>query len=408
MKKRKVVKICLAMSVFASITIFSGKIMMKPNNNIKNNNEIAIIDPNSPELKAATDAAFKEQLGENYKEIVVKNVQSSKVASQLIEKYQIQKTGEIKYPSDFGGMYINDNQELVIQIVKNSKSRSSIKATVANISNDVVYEYVEHSNEELENINNQIIEYFTNAKSIYEGFKANYVDVVNNIVVVELKNNTVEEQNWFKENVIDSDLIKFIKNETTTIETTAYNAGGGQEDYCSIGYRAKRNGIEGFVSAAHCITSTTNFLAPYGSAIETAYYPSEGIDGVFMSLYSGNSVSNNIQWPSSNTTSITTVTSDFPIFGTLIAKSGVKTHATSGQITNVNYSQSESGVYWSKLVLTSADAWKGDSGGIVYYPNGTVAGIVHGVQTKNGVKVDNTMSYSRANFINSKLNLTRY
>lgn len=67
---------------------------------------------------------------------------------------------------------------------------------------------------DLNDINNQIIEYFqTNGIVSYDNYSFNYVDEVENVVVVGLINNSPEAQTWFKKNVVDSKLIKFVKGK---------------------------------------------------------------------------------------------------------------------------------------------------------------------------------------------------
>lgn len=68
--------------------------------------------------------------------------------------------------------------------------------------------------EDLESVNNQIIEYFqTNGVENYKNFAFNYVDEENKAVIVGLINNSEEEQEIFRKNIVDSKLIKFIKGE---------------------------------------------------------------------------------------------------------------------------------------------------------------------------------------------------
>lgn len=68
--------------------------------------------------------------------------------------------------------------------------------------------------EDLESVNNQIIEYFqTNGVENYKNFAFNYVDEENKVVIVGLINNSEEEQEIFRKNIVDSKLIKFIKGE---------------------------------------------------------------------------------------------------------------------------------------------------------------------------------------------------
>lgn len=68
--------------------------------------------------------------------------------------------------------------------------------------------------EDLQNVNNKIIEYFQdNGVTDYDNYVFNYVDEENNTVVVGLLDNSKEEQEKFKKNIVDSALIKFVKSE---------------------------------------------------------------------------------------------------------------------------------------------------------------------------------------------------
>lgn len=67
------------------------------------------------------------------------------------------------------------------------------------------------SNEELDAINNDIINYLSNNQ--YDNLIFNYVDYENRNVVVGLSDNSVEKQNDFKEKIVDSKHIKFVQSE---------------------------------------------------------------------------------------------------------------------------------------------------------------------------------------------------
>lgn len=68
--------------------------------------------------------------------------------------------------------------------------------------------------EDLQSVNNKIIDYFqSNGITEYDNYVFNYVDEENNVVVVGLLDNSEEEQEKFKNSIIDSDLIKFVKSE---------------------------------------------------------------------------------------------------------------------------------------------------------------------------------------------------
>lgn len=75
----------------------------------------------------------------------------------------------------------------------------------------------EVESEKLNSINNKIIEYFqTNDVGKYENYSYNYVDETNKVVIVGLIDNSKEQQEWFKNNVINSKYIKFEQGNSVT------------------------------------------------------------------------------------------------------------------------------------------------------------------------------------------------
>lgn len=64
--------------------------------------------------------------------------------------------------------------------------------------------------DELNSINDKIIEYFqTNGTEKYENYSYNYVDEEDKLVIVGLVDNSIEQQEWFKHNIVNSKYIKF-------------------------------------------------------------------------------------------------------------------------------------------------------------------------------------------------------
>ena len=417
MKKVKIVIMSMAIFIVAlSVLFLSDTLIAKEQNDDVQDYQLSYIDVDSQEFSSEIAEAFETELGENYMEKIAKNVESSSIATEIASEYMNSLTGGINYPSDFGGQYINEDDELVIQIVKNTNLKNSIKKTALNFSDEIIYEYVDNSYEELEEINNQIIEYFSQDGAVNNGLNANYIDVINNVVIVELINNSTEEQNWFKSTVVDSELIQFVQGDTKVSSTATYNAGGNINDNCSIGYRVKRNGVNGFITAGHCYSENYN-IPGFGTVKKRVYDLSNGLDGEFVQLSSGNSVTNNIQWSVYPATKINTSTNlyNIMIVGGRIAKSGFRTLATSGTIKNANYSSmSSDGTYRAKFVLTTALCNNGDSGGVVYNPGtqvtgGTVTGIVHAKQcTTEACDQPGPMIFSRSDLLDSNLGLTRY
>lgn len=74
--------------------------------------------------------------------------------------------------------------------------------------------------EKLNDINNKIIDYFQQkGTEMYNNYSYNYVDEKNKVVIVGLVDNSLEEQKWFKENIVNSKYIKFEQGEVFTSET---------------------------------------------------------------------------------------------------------------------------------------------------------------------------------------------
>ena len=66
---------------------------------------------------------------------------------------------------------------------------------------------------ELSKINDKIIAYFQSSNVEYTNYSYNYVDEANRQVIVGLLNNSKEEQDKFKELVVNSEYITFRKAE---------------------------------------------------------------------------------------------------------------------------------------------------------------------------------------------------
>lgn len=83
-----------------------------------------------------------------------------------------------------------------------------------------IYVEVSPSIDELNSINNKIIDYFDkNDGKTYDNYSYNYVDEKNKVVIVGLVDNSENQQEWFKKNIIDSKYIKFEQGNHTTNST---------------------------------------------------------------------------------------------------------------------------------------------------------------------------------------------
>jgi len=77
-----------------------------------------------------------------------------------------------------------------------------------------IIEYYQNQNvtlEDLNNVNNEIINYFSSDKAEYKNLAFNYIDEEKKVVIVGLIENTEEQQKEFKNEVVDSHLIEFVQ-----------------------------------------------------------------------------------------------------------------------------------------------------------------------------------------------------
>lgn len=356
-----------------------------------------------------------EVYGEEYSTILKKNAESVSVARKIEENISKKVNGKITYPNYYSGMYIDENDNLVMQVAKknipNTKSNQyKVYNEIVNTYENIKIEEVKYSYEELENIHNIILEYFVNLKNdIVTGL---YIDVPSNSVVVELTNNTEENIAKFKKDVVDSQIISY---ENAKDFEDMVNPGGnmylgvfdGQQMHCSWGYRAKNSsGQIGMVTAAHCMDrSGYSYVEPYTVRKQQN---SGTIDAAWIVASSLTNTLNQKPPFSDVTTLSTTVISSF-YSGQKIAKLGTTTGYTVGTVTNPSYSGTF-GTPFTDLVLASLPVNGGDSGGIVMEQNIPLgsngfktAGIV-----KAGLRGTTTMVFTKATNINSIFGISRY
>lgn len=247
--------------------------------------------------------------------------------------------------------------------------------------------YVNHSYNELNQINNEIIDYITSESFKYDNYVSHYIDEINNIIIVELENNSLEAQNEFKEEIVNSDLITFIEGEK--LKVSAYNPGQSlisESDFtqCSLGYRAKMNGMTGFVTAGHCDTkvSINGSFSGYGT-LKKRVFSSGKVDAAF--IQTSTSITKNLASPAGLTTSLSSNEalsySSMYVVGQIIGKSGASTGGTTGKITNTSISYTTVDEYtdtsYNMVDMIATDVYTdgGDSGGPVFAQGGVIIGI---------------------------------
>lgn len=130
-----------------------------------------------------TNEYMKKSIGEDYKEKLANNYKAVKNAQKMENTFKKNGNGTSIYPQYIGGLYINENDNLVIQVVKknipNSKNKEySNYEKIKQIDNNANIEYVEYSYEELKNIHDIVLnEYFgkvENIRGLYINTKQHY------------------------------------------------------------------------------------------------------------------------------------------------------------------------------------------------------------------------------------------
>jgi hypothetical protein len=323
---------------------------------------------------------------------------------------------EPEFPDFIGGVYYNDDGNMVVQVVNKAKKLAQTELSQIFTKDDaVIQETVNYSKKELTDIVETLNEFFLleNRPQVLEDIVSFYEDTINNKVVIETKDISSEATTQFRETVLDSPIIQFVNVTDENIpyacnDTITISSGMDMRDTFggSVGYLANKSGKAGFVTAAHCVTSNQSFT--FGDV--TAWKRSGSVDAAFIQTNSKANLSyGNLTGANSGFAWSYTV-------GDRIIKMGARTGVTEGKITTVNYNVVVSGIAMSNMIKTNVRAGQGDSGGIVIqnlYPlppgaQGPTVYVIAGIITGGTPPESNDTFFCRADKINSALGLTQY
>lgn len=358
------------------------------------------------------DIVVSDNQDRSENEEIVKVGESMKIYSDLIDSFKKGKTrgtDEDIYPDYYGGGYIDDDGSLVIWV----KEGFNIPTTLEEHS--VIIKEGLYSYNEL----NKIMEIINTFKgsSLPSSVSANIymwvLDERNNRIEVYLKNCTDADIDEFKRAVINSPAIVFkakegISESWDSIEITyedilmtraVINVCAGTKIYAaaqgsttakpgSFGYKAKRNGVEGFVTAGHVAAKDDVISRPadggtsvniIGKCNVSEHKNNGNLDAAFCVLTSSSFALTN-QIGNTGKTYSQYLYRNYAV-GTPVSLCGGNTSST-GKITTLKISveDEKTGVVINDMVGADYASIGGDSGGLVYMSinaNNYVLGVHH-------------------------------
>lgn len=302
-------------------------------------------------------------------------------AEVMDEVVQYENDDIMVYKDQFAGSYVNENNELVVQLTGKNEVKQ-LQDSVENI------EYVDMSMNRLtelqEVISNKMIEciqkknYNETQKKMLDNIVGLGISQEENCIFVQMDKVSKENILWFKKNISDNAKIKFEQSEKMEEKASSINVKCGQ--YINIGgggysfgYRAKDAlGNKGFVSAGHGVKKGEEV---YDSATESIYLGKvtkvniQNIDACFVQKTTNSNVtlSNGMKYYINSKDKlqkgklITAIPEGYSIY-----KTGFSSGCTYGNVRSTNYTATYDGKVIKDTILTTAYALKYDSGGTVF------------------------------------------
>lgn len=331
------------------------------------------------------------------------------------------KSLETVYPDYYGGVYVNENGELVILVTEGSDNAYQKDLSQRCRSNNFITKQCKYSYNELFNIIKRLEAFQTNGanKEKMSSLKFYGFSLADNLNAICIQLGDISEENIakFKSEVMDFPGIIFEKSAPISFEAFV-NAGqdilgaivSGQGSAGSVGFRAKRNSpagvpLSGIVISGHVIKSvgnpvylgstTTNIIAEC-----QAMQFSGDVDAAFCFNKNGYEGSNHI-----NNSFLDLVPQTAELYiGATVYMNGRNT-TSSGMITSTYASITVNGITLSNIIQANYLSQGGDSGAIVYNESLQIAGIHDAGPTGGGAGYRYFISGKR---IVSALGLTLY
>ena len=336
------------------------------------------------------------------------------------------------YPSYYAGAYLNDMGNLVILVTVETPSvKNAVLESAGN--NNIIFEKANYSYYQLSSLQSQIYIKYQETNKPYLITEI-YIDDQNNQLIVAFDKLSTAAEKWFNDEICSSKAIKLVEynkpienkiniiSKTNTrianILTTSISLKLGQEirnpskgssARISVGFRAVRNSINGFVTCAHAVSAQglyndvgDTITNSSGTTLGTVQQSLPSKDCCFVGLTnSSDSISNKIYG-----TSIAITSYLAPPQNSTVYFRGWTQSVASGTVTSTSAIETASG-FGISCIKTNIGVNGGDSGGILYYlySSGATSGSACGILTSG------TSSYSyfvKASTVVSNLGCTIY
>lgn len=375
--------------------------------------------------KGASENQNKEK--EDFIKIEAKSLSITNSFLNSIEQESTRGIGQGLYPEYYGGYYISNERIPVFLVVDGMENEAITDINKRTESDYFLIEKCENSYNDLNRIILELRDKFMNP-SLEEkinslGWIGQYIDVKQNLIIVELEDISGDRISKFKELIQDSPLIEFIHGEETLLQdnkkkssqslsnrSTNLNLGGAfyvpTFGEGSIGYRVSHfSGGKGFVTCGHVISSgVTAKLYNNGPTIGYCYQSiTNGVDAAYVEVNSPYALTMNSAYRNNllNNRVIILGKNDY------VQKEGCATYHSAGNVTEVGYDTTFTTPFGARfratnLTVCTYNSTTGDSGGVTYSLTNSIAGIHMGSGTNN------RHYYVTAGNINTALGVSMY
>jgi len=226
-RKNKIVKILLALSL-AILNLYPSLLV---NANNKNDVTQYITNDYYQQVK-------EQMIAERGYNFFVNHNYAVSLINAFYGVLPTNRFGEVMYPEDFGGMFIDDDGNLVVLQVGNTNDNGLINR----FSDGIEIQKVTFSFNEIMAVHRHLTYMFVNSSQFpsMSNVAGSWIDVVNNRLVVYLREYTEELIEEFKMTVLNSPIIAFYQYVSQGIETLVSDSGFDQNSDLESSFSTER------------------------------------------------------------------------------------------------------------------------------------------------------------------------